>query len=98
MPEVTELSLGEYGFLETPEFVPRLGDGGGGEGYWLRGADQAKYYDDVFVRSALKWLDSPPEDKPWVLFMPLILTHCPFQVEEPYFSMYIRENMPPAID
>ncbi|KAK2604329.1 hypothetical protein N8I77_007271 [Diaporthe amygdali] len=27
--------------------------------------------------------------------MPLILPHCPFQVEEPYFSMYVRVNMPP---
>ncbi|KAJ0108684.1 Arylsulfatase [Diaporthe amygdali] len=99
--------LDEYGFLKTPEFVPRLGDELGKEveerdDIWrrlfhrgLRGADQAKYYDDAVVRSALKWLESPPEDKPWVPCMPLIFPHCPFQVEEPDFSMYDREDMPP---
>lgn len=109
-PEVTELSVDEYGFLETPEFAPKFGKGGGAgsdlnederEDIWrrlfykgLRGAEQAMDYDDAVVRSALKWLERPPADKPWVLFMPLIFPHCPFQVEEPYFSMYDREKMP----
>lgn len=112
-PEVTELSVDEYGFLETPEFVPKFGQGGGGGGggggpsedekedIWrrlfykgLRNAEQAMDYDDAVVRSALKWLERPPKDKPWVLFMPLIFPHCPFQVEEPYFSMYDRAEMP----
>lgn len=110
-PEVTELSVDEYGFLETPEFAPRFGQGGGGGGagddrddkedIWrrlfykgLRGPEQALDYDDAVVKSALKWLERPPADKPWVLFMPLIFPHCPFQVEEPYFSMYDRAVMP----
>lgn len=108
-PEVTELSVDEYGFLETPEFIPKFGGGGAGndltddekEDIWrrlfykgLRNADQAMDYDDAVVRSALKWLERPPQDKPWVLFMPLIFPHCPFQVEEPYFSMYDRAKMP----
>ncbi|KAJ9154768.1 Arylsulfatase [Pleurostoma richardsiae] len=106
-PTVTELSVDEYGFLETPEFVPKFGGGGGGKGarekedIWgrlfyrgLRNAGEAADYDDAVVRSALKWLERPPKDKPWVLFMPLIFPHCPFQVEEPYFSMYDRGSMP----
>lgn len=110
-PEVTELSVDEYGFLETPEFIPKFGGGGGNgnndlsdeekEDIWrrlfykgLRNAEQAMDYDDAVVRSALKWLERPPADKPWVLFMPLIFPHCPFQVEEPYFSQYDRAAMP----
>lgn len=107
-PEVTELSVDEYGFLETPEFIPKFGGGGGSgpsedekEDIWrrlfykgLRNAEQAMDYDDAVVRSALKWLERPPKHKPWVLFMPLIFPHCPFQVEEPYFSMYDRVKMP----
>lgn len=105
-PDATELSLDEYGFLETPEFVPKFAGGGGGkppegDGIWgrlfyrgLRDAHQAMDYDDAVVRSALAWLKCPPQDKPWVLFMPLIFPHCPFQVEEPYFSMYDRTKMP----
>lgn len=91
-PTVTELSLSEYGFLETPEFTPKFAGGGRevDESIWgrlfyrgLRDADKALDYDEAVVRSALTWLDCPPTDKPWVLFMPLIFPHCPFQVEEP---------------
>ncbi|KAM0229789.1 hypothetical protein ACHAP5_011546 [Fusarium lateritium] len=101
-PTVTELSLSEYGFLETPEFTPKFAGGGRevDESIWgrlfyrgLRDADKALDYDEAVVRSALTWLDCPPTDKPWVLFMPLIFPHCPFQVEEPYFSMYDRSKV-----
>ncbi|OGM51276.1 arylsulfatase [Aspergillus bombycis] len=101
-PTVTELSVDEYGFLETPDFVPRFsGDRSSNlkdESIWgrlfykgLRNAAEASDYDDAVVRSALRWLECPPQDKPWVLFMPLIFPHCPFQVEEPYFSLYDRD-------
>ncbi|KAL4965077.1 alkaline-phosphatase-like protein [Aspergillus stella-maris] len=103
-PTVTEMSVSEYGFLETPEFMPKFAGGGNKsvpkEDIWgrlfykgLRNANEALDYDDAVVRSALKWLECPPSDKPWVLFMPLIFPHCPFQVEEPYFSMYDRSQM-----
>lgn len=103
-PTVTELSVTEYGFLETPEFMPKFGRGNkeelDKENVWgrlfyrgLRNANEALDYDETVVRSALRWLDCPPKDKPWVLFMPLIFPHCPFQVEEPYFSMYDRSQM-----
>lgn len=29
-----------------------------------------------------------------MLFLPLLFPHCPFTVEEPYFSMYNRSEMP----
>lgn len=92
----------EYGFLETPEVVPKFA-GGSDEAptdIWsrlfykgVRNANEALDYDEALVRSALKWLDNPPEG-PWVLFLPLLFPHCPFQVEEPYFSMHDRASMP----
>ncbi|OOF99012.1 hypothetical protein ASPCADRAFT_41848 [Aspergillus carbonarius ITEM 5010] len=100
-PTVTELSVDEYGFLETPDYVPKFGGAGRvkDDSIWgrlfykgLRNAEEARDYDDAVVRSALRWLDCPPK-QPWVLFMPLIFPHCPFQVEEPYFSMHSRERM-----
>ncbi|KAH8895357.1 alkaline phosphatase-like protein [Thozetella sp. PMI_491] len=105
-PTVTELSVDEYGFLETPEFMPNFAKGGvePDESIWgrlfyrgLRGVDTVVDYDEAVVRSALKWLECPPDDKPWVLFMPLIFPHCPFQVEEPFFSMYDRATLSPVI-
>jgi arylsulfatase A-like enzyme len=110
-PTVTELSVDEYGFLETPEYMPGFaGKGKGGnkssspppdpEDVWgrlfyrgLRDPSHVLDYDEAVVRSALRWLECPPDDKPWVLFMPLIFPHCPFQVEEPYFSMYDRASL-----
>jgi len=105
-PTVTELSVTEYGFLETPEYVPKFGGGGKkvSEDIWSRlfykgrrDTDAALDYDEAIIRSAIKWLENPP-DQPWVLFMPLIFPHCPFQVEEPYFSQYDRTKMPQPSD
>lgn len=103
-PKVTELSVSEYGFLEGPGWTPRFGgqepedkDDIWGRLFYkgLRNAGEEADYDDAVIRSALKWLDRPPRDKPWVLFLPLLFPHCPFQVEEPWFSMYERGEMPP---
>ncbi|KIX10584.1 uncharacterized protein Z518_01668 [Rhinocladiella mackenziei CBS 650.93] len=106
-PTVTELSVTEYGFLETPEFIPKFrGEDSKekDESIWgrlfyrgLRNPSEVVDYDEAVVRSAISWLECPPPDKPWVLFMPLIFPHCPFQVEEPYFSMYNRSEMPPVL-
>ncbi|KAJ5623070.1 hypothetical protein N7490_011675 [Penicillium lividum] len=103
-PTVTELSVTEYGFLVPPEWMPQFEKADSpqevSEGIWdrlfykgLRGQDKAVDYDEAAVRSALKWLAHPPEG-PWVLYLPLVFPHCPFQVEEPYFSMYDRQKMP----
>lgn len=107
-PTVTELSVSEYGFLETPEFVPKFAGAKNvaekDESIWgrlfykgRRDDQQALDYDDAVVKSALRWLECLPDDKPWVLFMPLLFPHCPFQVEEPYFSMYDRNEMPRTV-
>ncbi|KAL1644722.1 hypothetical protein SLS58_004183 [Diplodia intermedia] len=103
----TELSVNEYGFLTSqtlPEFSspPFQADEDDilnrvfykGE----RNATQALDYDEVMVRGALQWLERPPQDAPWVLFLPLLFPHCPFTVEEPFFSMYDRDDMPLPID
>lgn len=50
-------------------------------------------YDEGVVRSAVSWLGTNPPE-PFCLFMPLLYPHCPWAVEEPYFSMYSREEMP----
>ncbi|KAI3390656.1 hypothetical protein diail_8978 [Diaporthe ilicicola] len=55
-------------------------------------------YDAALLRGALKWLENPPKDQPWVLFLPLLFPHCPFTVEEPWFSMYNRSEMPLPIE
>lgn len=72
-PEVTELSLNEYGFLETPEVAPNFGKGDPmpSEDIFdrlfykgLRNASDILDYDEAVVRSAITWLYCPPTDKP----------------------------------
>lgn len=85
-PTITELSVSEYGFLEAPKFMPKFAGGSNKkidtENVWaqlfykgLWNSNEALDYDEAVVRSALKWLECPPSDKPWALFMPLIFPH-----------------------
>ncbi len=90
---VTELSAHEYGF----SVLPNTGYAGDyPEGVWSRlfyrgriSGDDLIDADEALIRTAEQWLENPPE-QPWVLFLPLIAPHCPFQAEEPWFSRYDR--------
>ena len=98
----TEESLSEYGFLVDnglPQFVkpPWNPDQ---NNIWnrlyylgLRNETAAQDYDKTTIDGALRWLDNPPRE-PWLLFLPLQFPHPPFTVEEPFFSMYNRSEMP----
>jgi arylsulfatase A-like enzyme len=47
------------------------------------------------VSSALKWIDSV-EDRPFFLWLSFPEPHNPYQVPEPYFSMFPPESVPPT--
>jgi arylsulfatase A-like enzyme len=52
--------------------------------------------DEACTRTAEAWLtEGLPE--PWVLYVPLIYPHPPFEVQEPWFSMHDRARMPKRI-
>ncbi|KAI7337405.1 hypothetical protein KC315_g2323 [Hortaea werneckii] len=99
----TELGVNEYGFLTDqtlPDFTRGSFDLEDKNSLWNRlfylgerNASTAIDYDEVLTRSALQWLENPPEE-PWVLFLPLIFPHLPFTVEEPWFSLHNRSEMP----
>ena len=50
-------------------------------------------FDEALTRTAERRLAAPPAG-PWVLFAPFIAPHCPFAVEQPWFSMFDRELVP----
>ena len=55
-------------------------------------------FDEATVRTAQRWLrEAAPTDQPWALWVPLVFPHPPFTVEEPWFSMHARADMPPPI-
>jgi arylsulfatase A-like enzyme len=101
-PTVTEMSVTEYGFLVTPnlsQYFKKAEPAGEDDVLarlfykGIRDEERAFDFDEGSVLSAEQWLENPPKE-PWVLFLPLMFPHCPFQVEEPYFSMYDRKDMP----
>lgn len=101
----TELGVNEYGFMDNqtlPDFMTSgtFDMSEGKNSIWNRlfyigdrNETEALDYDEVLIRGALKWLEAPPPE-PWVLFLPLVFPHSPFRVEEPFFSMYNRSEMP----
>lgn len=98
----TELGINEYGFLTEltlPEFT-RESFKGDQNDIWnrlfylgKRNETEAIDYDAAMIRGALNWLENPPQE-PWVLFLPLLFPHCPFAVEEPWFSLHNRSQIP----
>lgn len=98
----TELGVNEYGFL-TDQTLPEFGSESfdleykndlWNRLYYLgeRNETEAMDYDAALIRGALNWLENTPEG-PWVLFLPLIFPHCPWTVEEPWFSLHNRSEM-----
>ena len=57
--------------------------------------------DWVWVQEAVRFLKSPPA-QPFMLYLPLVVPHPPYSVEEPYFSMYgrsgVKKPLPALLD
>lgn len=64
----------------------RKGKDGTGDGPFLD-------LDEANLQTAIQWLEDAP-DGPWVLFIAQIFPHLPFEVEEPFFSLHDRADMP----
>jgi arylsulfatase A-like enzyme len=64
----------------------RRGKDGSGDGPFLD-------LDEANLQTAIQWLEDAPEE-PWVLFVAQIFPHLPFEVEEPWFSLHNRADMP----
>jgi arylsulfatase A-like enzyme len=58
-----------------------------------RGSGPLEDFDATQVHNAIRFLKSQPE-QPFFLYLPLIHPHPPYAVEEPYFSMYDRDEVP----
>ncbi|GAA1383505.1 sulfatase-like hydrolase/transferase [Kitasatospora putterlickiae] len=106
-PGATETSVDEHGFSEFPTVLPSHGKD---PAQWPGGDLWARLYyrgevpddgrvdvDEATVRTAEQWLAAPP-DTPWVLFVPVLAPHPPFEVAEPWYSMYDREALPLPVE
>jgi arylsulfatase A-like enzyme len=107
-PDVTEASSDMCGFLEPPDRAAALERWTSPfpEDHRLHramyfgetGTADSVDFDEATVRTAERWLgDHAPSDQPWALWVPLIFPHPPFTVEEPWFSLHDRSDMPAPI-
>ena len=101
-PGVTEASTDHCGFLVPPEVgwadmrANVEPDHPLYRGFWFgsQGDGPRLDADEAAVRTAIRWLDERAGDRPWALWVPLLAPHPPFMVEEPWFSMHSRGDMP----
>jgi len=104
-PGVTEASSDMCGFLEPPDRTasierwtsPFPDDHRLHRAMYFgeTGTADSVDFDEATVRTAERWLhDHSPDDQPWALWVPLIFPHPPFTVEEPWFSLHDRSDMP----
>ena len=107
-PGVTEASSDLCGFLDPPDRAASLERWTSPfpEDHRLHramyfgetGTVDSVDFDEATVRTAERWLrDDAPSDQPWALWVPLIFPHPPFTVEEPWFSLHDRADMPSPI-
>lgn len=50
-------------------------------------------FDEACIRTAETWLADGPAG-PWLLFVPLLFPHPPFEVEDPWFSLHTSGDVP----
>ena len=54
-------------------------------------------FDEAATRTALDWLDTSP-GSPFCLWVPLLFPHLPFEVEDPWYSLYSPNDLPRRIE
>lgn len=58
---------------------------------------EGKYIDDIWTEGAADFIRSYKDDKPFCIFLPLMLPHPEYQISEPYFSKIDRKKLPDRI-
>lgn len=59
-----------------------------------QGAEPRLDGDEATVRSAIDFVENAGNDRPWALWVPLMYPHPPFMVEDPWFSLHDRADVP----
>jgi|TARA_B100000953_G_scaffold143522_1_gene118786 arylsulfatase A-like enzyme len=68
-------------------------------GFWFgsQGDEPRLDGDEATVQTAIRWLEERADERPWAMWVPLLAPHPPFMVEEPWYSMHDRADMPAPI-
>jgi arylsulfatase A-like enzyme len=83
------------------EWAAKLDDGNAFSFYagLLDKEDEELYCDEdwALVLGAIDFINNYDGDQPYCIYLPLLYPHPPYGIEEPYFSMIERENIPARI-
>ncbi|HVX18529.1 MAG TPA: sulfatase-like hydrolase/transferase [Acidimicrobiales bacterium] len=97
-PGGTKASTSRFGWTEMPEALYSRSPYGpdhrfGRAFYHGQRPEPLVDMDEATVRTALAWLaEGLPE--PWVLYVPLVFPHPPFEVADPWYSLHDRADVP----
>lgn len=96
-PGVTRKNTSRFGFTVVPETGPSESPFGPehplGRAFYVGRRDDRVDMDEACIRTAEDWLaEGLPE--PWLLYIPLLSPHPPFEVCDPWFSQHDRADMP----
>jgi arylsulfatase A-like enzyme len=100
-PGVTEASTDFSGYVVEPD--PKLPfsmahdeDHPLTAAFWFgRQGDEPRLDgDEAAVQTAVRWLEEGLDDRPWAMWLPLVFPHPPFMVEDPWFSLHDRADVP----
>jgi arylsulfatase A-like enzyme len=100
-PGVTEASTDFSGYLVHPD--PKLPfamahdeDHPMTSAFWFgkQGDEPRLDGDEAAVQTAIRWLEEGVDDRPWAMWLPLVFPHPPFMVEDPWFSLHDRADVP----
>lgn len=104
-PGVTEASTHFCGWTTKPNKMgmgPQFDEGTALYNAFYHGkrpGDSWLDFDEAATQTALDWLADGTKgpDGPWCLWVPLIFPHLPFEVEDPWYSMYTANDVAPRI-
>lgn len=100
-PGVTEASTDFCGYLVKPQSFyvnPTQPEGSPlwNAMYHGRRPEPVCDMDEATIRTAEQWLKDGPRE-PWVLYVPLIFPHPPFEVEDPWYGLHLPGDMPARV-
>jgi choline-sulfatase len=89
--------IGGYGHTNIPEPVHPLKENSCNDFlFYPMGGDYREHNDYLNLKAGMDFIKNRKKgDKPFILFLPLVLPHCPYTVPEPYYSMYSEDGIMP---
>ncbi|TAK24192.1 MAG: DUF4976 domain-containing protein [Chloroflexota bacterium] len=100
-PECFASSVAEAGTASSSSFAPHVNPWPAGDPrrmsfLFAPGGDPRDHQDYANVQRGIEFLRQP-RDRPFCLYLPLTMPHCPYTAPKPYRHMYDPDALPPLL-